>query len=116
MLCNELKPFLKSLNLCYDKNFHITNTANNCTFGALIGNDQAIFVSKWAIYKSCYGKYYISTAEPVLKLKSIEKIKEHLIYLTKSLNEKEREMALKIKQDKIEQMKKNIEELTLDFL
>ena len=110
MLCNELKPFLKTLNLCYDKNLNIINTAHTCTFGAFIGNDQAIFVSKWAIYKSSYGKYYISTAAPILKLKSVDKIKEHLLYLIKSLNELELEIALKIKQDKIEQMKKNIED------
>lgn len=101
MLCNELQPFLKSLNLCYDKNFHITNTADTCTFGAFVGNNEGIFVNKWTICKTIWGKYYISSDGPVMKLKSAEKIKEQLTYLTKSYNELEREMALRIKQDKI---------------
>ena len=92
---------------------NIRNTSNTCTFGAFIGNDQANFVSKWAICKTCYGKYYITTAYPILKLKSVEKIKEHLTYLTKTYNELELEIAKRIKQDKInkiEQMKKDIED------
>jgi hypothetical protein len=94
---------------------NIRNTSNTCTFGAFVGNDQAIFASKWAICKTCYGKYYITTAEPILKLKSVDKIKEHLLYLTKSYNELEREMSLRIKKEKIEQMKKNIEEYFTNF-
>ena len=110
MLCNELQPFLKSLNLCYDKDFNIKNTADTCTFGAFVGNDQAVLISKWTICKTYSGKYYITTTSPILKLKSVDKIKEHLKYLTKSYNELELEMALRIKQDKIKQMKKNIED------
>ena len=109
MLCNELQPFFKSINLCYDKNFNIHNTSNNCTFGYFSGNNEAILVSKLSICKTCYGKYYITNIG-LLKLKSAEKIKEQLTYLTKTYNELEREMALKIKQDKINQMKKNIED------
>ena len=110
MLCNELQPFLKSLNLCYDKSYQIINTADTCTFGAFIGNNEGIFVNKWTICKTLWGKYYIGSTGPVLKLKSVDKIKEHLTYLTKSYNELEREMALKIKHDKIEEMKRRIEE------
>lgn len=110
MLCNELKPFLKSQNLSYDENFNITNTANSCVFGYFYGNNEVVLVSKWTICKTYTDKYYITTNQPFLKLKSAEKIKEHLTYLTKSYNELEREMALRIKQDKIKQMKKNIED------
>jgi len=110
MLCNELQPYLKSLNLCYDKNFNIINTANACVFGYFIGNDQAVLVSKWTICKTYNDKYYITTTSGLFKLKSAEKIKEQLTYLTKSYNELELEMALRIKQDKIKQMKKNIED------
>jgi hypothetical protein len=110
MLCNEIQPFLKSLNLSYNKNLMIRNKANTCTFGYFIGNNEAVFVSKWTICKTYYDKYYITTTASLIKLKSAEKIKEHLTYLTKSYNELEREMALRIKQDKIKQMKKNIED------
>lgn len=115
MLCNELQPFLKSLNLCYDKNYHIVNTADTCTFGAFVGNNECIFVNKWTICKTPWGKYYISSTGPVMKFKSVDKIKEHLSYLTKSYNELEREMALRIKQDKIKEMKKNIEDYFINF-
>lgn len=110
MLCNELLPFLKSLNLYYDKDYNITNTADTCIFGYFYGNNEVVLVSKWAICKTCNDKYYITSTSSLLKLKSAEKIKEQLTYLTKSYNELEREMALRIKQDKIKQMKKNIED------
>lgn len=106
MLCNELKPFLKSINLCCGKDLNITNTADTCTFGYFYGNNEVVLVSEWTICKTCNDKYYITTTSSLLKLKSVEKIK----YLIKSYNELERDMALRIKQDKIKQMKKNIEE------
>ena len=110
MLCNELLPFLKSINLYYDKDFNIKNTPDTCVFGYFYGNNEVVLVSKWTICKTYTDKYYITTNQPFLKLKSAEKIREHLTYLTKSYNELEREMALRIKQDKIKQMKKNIED------
>lgn len=113
MLCNELKPFLKSINLCCGKDLNITNTADTCTFGYFYGNNEVVLVSKWTICKTYYDKYYITTTASLIKLKSAEKIREHLKYLIKSYNELELEMALKIKQDKIKEMKKNIEE---DFI
>ena len=110
MLCNELLPFLKSINLYYDKDFNIKNTSDTCVFGYFYGNNEVVLVSKWTICKTYTDKYYITTTSSLLKLKSAEKIKEHLTYLTKSYNELELEMALRIKQDKIKQMKKNIED------
>ncbi len=110
MLCNELQSFLKSINLCYGKDLNIKNTADTCTFGYFYGNNEVVLVSKWTICKTYYDKYYITTTSGLLKLKSVDKIKEHLKYLIKSYNELELEMALRIKQDKIKQMKKNIED------
>ena len=110
MLCNELLPFLKSINLSYDKDYNIINASDTCNFGYFYGNNEVVLVSKWTICKTYTDKYYITTNLPFLKLKSAEKIREHLTYLTKSYNELEREMALRIKQDKIKQMKKNIED------